>query len=72
MVVGMIASTMDDLHHNRLSGGSRDDRRERLEYLADLLGQLQQMADQHGCRKLSRMLAISHAEAQRETLRRGS
>lgn len=63
MVVGMITRTTDDLQHNRLSGASGDDQRERLEYLADLLRELKLMADQQGCRKLSRMLAISHAEA---------
>ena len=41
-----------------------------LEYLADLLGELQQMAQREGYRKLSRLLAISYAEAMREAQRR--
>ena len=66
----MISSEMNDLHKNAISGQAGEGRREQLEYLADLLGELQQMAEREGYRKLSRMLAISHAEAQRETQRR--
>ncbi|CAA2138494.1 hypothetical protein [Hyphomicrobium sp. ghe19] len=55
---------LQDSGHFGRQGGER---REHLEYLADLLGELQLMAEREGCRKLSRMLAISHAEARRET-----
>lgn len=68
----MITNVMDDLHTSSVSGRPDEERREHLEYLADLLDQLQRMAEREGCRKLSRMLAISHAEAQRELHRRGS
>ncbi len=71
-MVGMISSVMDDLHNSGFSGRAGGERRDHLEYLADLLGELQQMAEREGCHKLSRMLAISHAEAQRETHRRGT
>jgi hypothetical protein len=57
---------MDDLRDNGCSSHLGGERREHLEYLADLLGELQRMAEREGCRKLSRMLAISHAEAVRE------
>ncbi len=43
-----------------------------LEYLADLLGELQNMAHKEGYRKLSRLLAISYAEAMREAQRRSA
>jgi len=62
---------MDDLDKGGASGGAGGVRRDNLEYLADLLGELQQMAEREGCRTLSRLLAISHAEAQRETRREG-
>ena len=63
---------MGDLHHSRgphQAGGSRQ---EHLEYLADMLSELQRMAERAGCRRLSRMLAISWAEAKRETDRRSA
>ncbi|SFV28330.1 hypothetical protein [Hyphomicrobium facile] len=60
---------LQDSGHFGRSGGEK---REHLEYLADLLGELQLMAEREGCRKLSRMLAISHAEARRETDRHQS
>ena len=55
---------LQDSGHFGRPGGEK---REHLEYLADLLGELQLMAEREGCRKLSRLLAISHAEARRET-----
>jgi hypothetical protein len=61
---------MDDFHESGVSHFAEDEGREHLEYLADLLGELQRMAEREGFRKLSRMLAISHAEAKRETVRR--
>lgn len=63
----MISSAMNKLPNNGISGRVGEERRENLEYLADLLGELQRMAERQGYRKLSRMLAISHAEAQRES-----
>jgi hypothetical protein len=60
---------MTDLSKGGSAGNKHGERRERLEYLADMLDELQQMAERAGCRKLSRMLAISHAEARRETRR---
>ncbi|MBS0239875.1 MAG: hypothetical protein JSR89_15765 [Proteobacteria bacterium] len=58
---------MEALRHSGPCGQSGREKRDQLEYLADLLGELQRMAEREGCRKLSRMLAISHAEARRET-----
>ena len=63
---------MNDVQGGGRSGAGGGEEYGNLEYLADLLGELQQMAEREGCRKLSRMLAISHAEAQRETSRRGT
>ncbi|RUP09284.1 MAG: nodulation protein NolW [Hyphomicrobium sp.] len=57
------------MQNSEFSDRNGGERREHLEYLADLLGELQRMAEREGCRKLSRMLAISHAEARRETHR---
>ncbi len=68
----MNLQTMGDLHESKLSARAGSERREHLEYLADLLGELQRLAEREGCRKLSRMLAISHAEAMRETHRKGA
>ena len=42
-----------------------NERAERLMYLADLLGELQEIARQEGCETLVGLLALSHAEAQR-------
>ena len=66
----MTSSLMNKSDETSFSGQTCDGRREHLEYLADLIGELQGMAEREGCRKLARMLAISRAEAQRETLRR--
>ena len=65
-LAGLFSRAMDDLHDSGCSNHPGGERREHLEYLADLLGQLQRMAEEEGCRRLSRMLAISHAEAMRE------
>ncbi len=43
--------------------GSDQDRSERLQYLADLISELQQMAARERCDTLSRLLALSHLEA---------
>ncbi len=64
----MISSAKDDLHKTGISGRKGEEQGTHLEYLADLLGELQRIAQ--GCHRLSRMLAISHAEAQCETHRR--
>jgi hypothetical protein len=64
------SSAMDDLSDTECAGRPGEDGREHLAYLADLLGELQRMAEREGCRRLSRMLAISHSEAVRETHRR--
>ena len=68
----MITNIMDELRKSSVSNRPDEERREHLEYIADLLRELQRMADRQGCHKLSRMLAISHAEAERESHRRGS
>ena len=70
-LAGLFSRVMDDLHDSGCSGHPSGKRREHLEYLADLLGQLQRMAEKEGRRKLSCMLAISHAEAVREAHGRG-
>jgi hypothetical protein len=69
---GLFSRAMDDLHDSGCSGQTGGERREQLEYLADLLNELQRMAEREGCHKLSRMLAISHAEAVREAHRRAA
>ncbi len=66
----MISQAMGNLRDSRISGQTRGEQREHLEYLTDLLSELQRMAEREGCHKLSRMLAISYAEAKRETDRR--
>lgn len=66
----MASSAMDDLKDTECAGRPEEDGQEHLAYLADLLGELQRMAEREGCRRLSRMLAISYSEAIRETHRR--
>jgi hypothetical protein len=44
------------------------ERRERLEYLADLLNELQLLAEREGCQKLPTLLALSRVEALKEAL----
>jgi hypothetical protein len=64
---GHISRAIETLQDSGQFGRPGGERRDHLEYLADLLGELQLMAEREGCRKLSRLLAISHAEARRET-----
>jgi hypothetical protein len=45
------------------------ERRERLEYLADLLSELQGLAEREGCEALSSLIARSRAEAIAESLK---
>ena len=45
------------------------ERRERLEYLADLLSELQSLAEREGCAKLPNLIAQSRAEAIAESLK---
>ena len=52
-----------DLH------SSDTERRERLEYLADLLSELQTLAEREGCAKLPNLIAQSRAEAIAESLK---
>ncbi len=66
---GANAKAMDSLHKSGISDQLEGERQAHLEYLADLLGELQRMAEREGCRKLSHLLAISYAEAVRETHR---
>ena len=48
------------------------EKRERLAYLADMLREMQTIAEREGCEILAGLLGLSHAEAQREvTGRRG-
>jgi len=44
------------------------ERRERLEYLADLLSELQALAEREGCEKLADLISLSRAEALEESL----
>lgn len=46
------------------------ERRERLEYLADLLSELQSLAEREGCARLPDLIAQSRAEAIAESLKR--
>jgi len=71
-MVSFFLRDSQELQDSGCSGPDGGQKREHLEYLADLLGELQRMAEREGCRKLSRLLAISHAEARRETGRRDS
>ena len=55
----------------RSKGGSTTshadlEQRERLAYLADMLSELQVMAEREGCETLAGLLALSHAEARRQ------
>jgi hypothetical protein len=45
------------------------ERRERLEYLADLLSELQTLAEREGCARLPDLIARSRAEAIAESLK---
>jgi hypothetical protein len=45
------------------------ERRERLEYLADLLTELQTIAERESCTRLTEMIARSRAEAIAESLK---
>lgn len=45
------------------------ERRERLEYLADLLSELQTLAEREGCAKLPNLIAQSRAEPIAESLK---
>jgi hypothetical protein len=63
---------MDNLLKQVNDGSDVDGQHDHLEYLADLLGELQNMAHREGYRKLSRLLAISYAEAMREAQRRSA
>lgn len=45
---------------------SNNERAERLIYLADMLGELQDMAAREGCVTLAGLLALSHVEAQQQ------
>lgn len=42
------------------------ERVERLSYLADMVGEMQDLAAREGCVTLAGLLALSHAEAQRQ------
>jgi hypothetical protein len=57
-------------------GGNRPERsaphrREKLEYVADLLDELRALAEHEGCQQLAEMLSLSHTEAVREARRDG-
>jgi hypothetical protein len=52
----------DDPTTVMVTGGRRD----RLMYMADLLRELEAMAKREGCATLSGLLALSHAEADRQ------
>ena len=56
---------MDDLRDGFFPRWPTSERRERLEYLADLLCEMLILAEREGCR-LPAMLAVSRAEAIRE------
>lgn len=45
------------------------ERRERLEYLADLLSELQELAERESCARLPGLIAQSRAEAIAESLK---
>ena len=49
--------------------GPNLERQERLEYLADLLKELQVLAEREGCQDLQKLLVLSCAEATREARR---
>ena len=60
---------MGDAHNiqsNETESDPRLERRERLTYLADLLNELQVLAQREGCETLTGLLALSHAEALRK------
>ena len=44
------------------------ERSERLNYLADMLSELQDLASREGCVTLAGLLALSHVEAQRQVV----
>ena len=45
------------------AGAADTDRRDRLQYLADMLLELQAMAEREGCTTLAGLLALSQSEA---------
>lgn len=59
---------MTSLDDFRYRDGPGAERQERLKYLADLIGEMEQMAVREGCEQLSKMLALCRAEAIREAM----
>jgi hypothetical protein len=64
-----VLAKLEGLRASNGSQGLASERRERLEYLADLLAELQVLADQEGCAKLSGFIALSRAQAIEESIK---
>ncbi len=62
MEVGSMPSGADHLHDNNTD----IERAERLNYLADMLSELQAIAAREGCVTLAGLIALSHVEAQQQ------
>ncbi len=67
--MGKFVCEMDDRRDRESLRWPTSERREKMEYLADLLGQMLVLAELEGCEKLPALLAVSRAEAMREMLR---
>ena len=59
---------LQGLRESDRSQSLASERRERLEYLADLLSELQVLAEREGCEKLADLISLSRAEALEESL----
>jgi hypothetical protein len=64
----LVLRKLEGLRESDRSQWLASERRERLEYLADLLSELEVLAKREGCRKLSGLIALSRAEALEESL----
>jgi hypothetical protein len=64
----LVLRKLEGLRESDRSQSLASERRERLEYLADLLSELEVLAKREGCRKLSGLIALSRAEALEESL----
>ena len=64
----LVLRKLEGLRESDRSQSLASERRERLEYLADLLSELEVLAEREGCQKLSGLIALSRAKALEESL----
>ena len=64
----LVLRKLEGLRESDRSQSLASERRERLECLADLLSELEVLAEREGCQKLSRLIALSCTAALEESL----